>query len=696
MPQPYINRELSWIEFNQRVLDEANRTDKPLLERLKFLAISASNMDEFFQVRVGGLTLLSSTGSRRKDLIGLTPLQQLSAIRKRVRTQINEQYSQFNQQLLPDLESSGIHICKPNKLPARFSGRLAELFTQNILPLLTPLAFENDADQLTLPALTPIVALTLKSSDNIERVALVPISENIDRFMLIGEEKKQFILPVENIIVKFASELFPSETVSSHSVFRITRNGDIAVQEEDAADFTGEMEEVLSARKTSLTVRVEISKGSSRALEQIILDLTSAQPGQVYKINGPLCLNDFIQVAFLPGFEGLKAQQWEPQSTPDIDPHNSIFDEIAKKDILLHHPYHSFEPVLRLIEEAAADPDVLAIKQVPYRTAKDSRITAALIKAAESGKQVTALVEIKARFDEARNLDRADELHRAGVQIVYGVKGLKTHAKVSLVIRREAGAIKRYCHFGTGNYNESTAKIYTDISLLTSRSSLGSDASLVFNAITGRSKLTKLRHLVPAPTQMKKRVLELIASETSRAKSGGKAAITAKINALQDKDVIDALYKASKSGVKIKLNIRGICCLKPGSRKEARNIKVVSIIDHYLEHARIFHFHQGGDDLVFISSADWMTRNLEKRIELMIPILESTNKATLINILEATFRDNTQSHLLQEDGSSERIIAEPNELFRLQESFQASAIKTAKAKTQARASTFDPHLPSDS
>ncbi|MEO1857355.1 MAG: polyphosphate kinase 1 [Rubritalea sp.] len=697
----YINRELSWIEFNQRVLSEAQRQDKALLERLKFLAISASNMDEFFQVRVGGLTLLKSTGSRKRDISGMTPVQQLAAVRKRIKNQVTEQYTLFNNELLPDLELNKIQIRSPKKLPKHIKEQAHRRFEKNIFPLLTPLAVEkhtkeDDHPALTLPAMTLIVACVMKSKKNKQRTVLIPITEGIDRFIQVEELGTQYVIPTEDAIAYFANILFPSETVRAHTVFRITRNGDIAVQEEDAIDLAGEMEEVLSARKTSNTVRVEMSATGSRLLEKTVLSLSRASIEQVYRINGPLCLSDFMQLAFISGYEDLKAPSWEPQAATSIDFQNSIFDEISKGDILLYHPYQSFDPVIRLIEEASKDDGVLAIKQVLYRTAKHSRIIDALIRAAENGKQVTVLVEIKARFDEARNLHRAEELQRAGVQIVYGVKGLKTHAKITLILRKEAGSIKRYCHFGTGNYNETTARLYTDASILTANSKFGADASIVFNAITGRSKLVTTNHLLPAPTHMKKRLLELIASESSRAKSGEKAYITAKVNSLQDKEIIDALYRASKAGVKIKLNIRGICCLKTGSHPEAKNIEVTSVIDYYLEHSRIFQFYQGGDNLIFISSADWMTRNLEKRVELMIPIVDKDIKSQISEILQAAFKDNQQAHRILEDGSSERVNPKgKTSVFRMQEHLQKKAVKLAKARAYTRTTTFEPHRPSN-
>jgi polyphosphate kinase len=401
-----------------------------------------------------------------------------------------------------------------------------------------------------------------------------------------------------------------------------------------------------------------------------------------------------MELAFLPGFDHLRDAEWPASNSPAITPGASMFETITAGDVLLHHPYESFEPVLRLIEEAAEDPNVIAIKQVLYRTARQSRIIDALIKAAENGKHVTALVELKARFDEARNLNRADELQRAGAQIVYGVKGLKTHAKICLILRKEHGHLRRYVHLGTGNYNESTAKLYTDLSYLTCKPEYGNDASLFFNAVTGRSKLLRFQRLVPAPTAMKPRLLDLIHGEAERAKQGLPARIIAKANSLQDPDIIKALYKASQAGVDIRLNIRGICCLKPGDPKHSKNIEVISVIDRFLEHARLFYFHQGGDAEVFIASADWMGRNLEKRVELMIPIEEKSLKRRLIRILESFFQDNCQASRLLPDGTSQRVTrAKGQKAFRVQEQFHLQAKRAAKAREHERSMTFEPHVP---
>ena len=430
------------------------------------------------------------------------------------------------------------------------------------------------------------------------------------------------------------------------------------MDDDNTNDLADEMEDVLTARRFSDTVRVEVPITCTRELVAIIREVTNISRAEIYSIpRGPVGLASLMDLAFLPGFDHLRDEEWTPQHSPDIAPGSSIFESISQKDLLLFHPYQSFDPVLRLVEEAAVDPNVLAIKQVLYRTARKSRIIDALILAAQNGKQVTVLVELKARFDEARNLLRADELLNAGANIVYGVKGLKTHAKICLVVRREDGNLRRYVHLGTGNYNETTARLYTDVSLLTCRPDYGHDASLFFNAVTGRSKLLRFRRLIPAPTQMKARLLQLIASEADRAKLGEPAHIMAKVNSLQDTEIIQALYKASQAGVQIQLNIRGVCCLKPNDKKYSKNIKVVSIIDRYLEHARIFSFHQGGEPEIFISSADWMSRNLDRRIELMIPIEDASIKRRLAGLLKNCFADNCNAHELLADGKSKIIVA---------------------------------------
>ena len=698
MPTPYLNRELSWIEFNQRVLNEALREDLPLLERVKFLAITASNLDEFFQVRIGGLMLMRRSGRKTPDASGLTPARNLTALRQRILKMSAQQYALLTGTLVPALEKAGIRPLQPSDISVSQAAQTGAFFEDSIFALLTPLAVDPNGSPPVVPALQIIVACRLLDPETqTARHALIPIPEILGRRVnVIAEPGEHAFILIEDLVATHAGQLFPGETVTSTTAFRVTRNGDIAVQEEDAIDLAGEMEDVLTARRFADTVRLELRSDAPRDLVRMIQHVTAATPQEVYRVDGPPGLASFMELAFLPDFDHLRDADWPAQNSPAIAPGASMFETIASNDVLLFHPYESFEPVLRLIEEAAEDPDVIAIKQVLYRTARKSRIIDALIKAAENGKHVTALVELKARFDEARNLDRADELQRAGAQIVYGVKGLKTHAKICLIVRRESGHLRRYVHLGTGNYNETTSKLYTDLSYLTCKPEYGNDASLFFNAVTGRSKLLRFQRLVPAPTAMKPELLDLIAGEAERAKQGLPARIIAKVNSLQDPEMISALYRASQAGVEIRLNVRGICCLKPGDPKHSKNIEVISVIDRFLEHARLFYFHQGGNAGVYISSADWMTRNLEKRVELMIPIEEPALKRRLVRILDAYFQDNTQASRLLPDGSSQRIVrAKGQKAFRVQDHFYQQAKKAAKAREHERAMTFEPHVPAE-
>jgi polyphosphate kinase len=695
MSIPFINRELSWVEFNQRVLNEALREDLPLLERVKFLAITASNLDEFFQVRIGGLMAMRRGGMKTQDPSGLTPTRTLAALRQRIQRMTSDQYALLNNILLPELEKAGIQAFKPQDLSVEQSAQVSATFEDLIYPLLTPLAVDP-GDAPLVPALQIIVACRLEDPETrVTRYAVIPIPDTISRRVSIAFDGAghSFML-IEDLVATHAGRFFPGETVTATTSFRVTRNGDIAVQEEDAIDLAGEMEDVLTARRFADTVRLEIRSDAPRDLARMIQGVTSAGTQEIQRVDGPPGLGAFMELAFLPDFDHLRDVDWPGQNSPAIAPGASMFETIATADLLLFHPYESFEPVLRLIEEAAVDPDVIAIKQVLYRTARKSRIIDALIKAAENGKHVTALVELKARFDEARNLDRADELQRAGVQIVYGVKGLKTHAKICMIVRREAGHLRRYVHLGTGNYNETTSRLYTDVSYLTCKPEYGNDSSLFFNAVSGRSKLLRFQRLIPAPTAMKPKLLDLIAGETERAHQGFPARIIAKVNSLQDPDIIQALYKASRAGVEIKLNVRGICCLKPGDPKHSKNIEVISVIDRYLEHARVFLFLRGGDTEVYIASADWMSRNLDKRVELMIPIEEPPLKRRLVRMLETFFQDNTQASRILPDGTSQRIVrAKGQKAFRAQEYFYQQARKASKAREHERAMTFEPHVP---
>lgn len=695
MKPPYINREISWLEFNQRVLNEALRPELPLLDRVKFLAITGANLDEFFQVRIGGLYTLRASAPTILDISGLDVPEQLDAIDKRVRRFKKDQERLFQKELLPALSKEGLPLHAIADLDPHQIKNLSHYFEASIAPLLSPLLLTAENSRQIVPSLRVCLALSVLDPETAgERIVILPLPAAVPRTALVNEGG--FVL-LEDLVAHFCSTLFPGEVITNHTTFRLTRNTDIPANEDEAHDFAEEIHEVVTARGQSFPVRLQTSQDNE--LTQRLIKLLELDDEKVYLTrHAPLALADLFSLAMADGYNHLRTAPISGAESPKIDPTRSIFEILEKEqDIILAHPYQSYRPVVRFIEEAARDPHVLAIKQTLYRTAKNSQIVDALIHAAKSGKQVTALVELKARFDEAHNLDRAEELRRAGAQVLYGVKGLKTHAKITLVIRNEDGRLKRYVHLGTGNYNELTARFYTDISYLTCRPEYGTDASIFFNAVTGRTKLENFRTLVPAPTQIKRLLISLIEEETARALEGEEARIMAKMNSLQDKEMIDALYAASKAGVEIKLNVRGICCLKPGERKEAKNIQVVSIIDQQLEHMRIFHFHQGGENSVFISSADWMTRNLEKRVELMTPIIDSSSKKLLIGILESCFRDNQNAYLIQPDGTSKRVEREKGERrFRMQDHLTQLFARQAAAAQQARSSSLEPHLPKES
>ena len=664
---PYTNRELSWLEFNQRVLDLSKREDLPLLERLKFLAISGSNLDEFYQVRIGGLSEQQRKGDTSIDPSGMTITEQLFKTSSRARDMMAEQYRIWAS-LSPDLYNAGLQIKKVEKFSGEGQQHLREKFIEEVLPILTPIALQYEESMVSILALQLCLVCKLEDTALNTRHALIPIPKNLSRFQTIRETpEEREMITLEDLIETYLSEIFPDETILDSTIFRLTKNSDIVLEDDEAVDLAGEMKEVLSRRNFGNAVRVEVVKGSSKELVDIILTQTRASKSHLIELPGPLGLSDFFSLSVIPGFEKHKFAPWKTRDSSHFDPEKSIFDTLDEKSVLLIHPFESFEPVVRMLEEASDDPNTLAIKQVLYRTASKSGIIDALKKAAINGKQVTVLIELKARFDEARNLIRAEELRKAGVQVIYGVKGYKTHAKATLIIRKTNSGIKRYVHLGTGNYNETTANLYTDMSYLSSQPQMGADTSLFFNMLTGHSKMTSFQKLRPAPTLMKSHLLQLIKSEKEQAKQGQKARILGKMNSLQDPDIIKALYKASQAGVEIKLNVRGICCLKPGIKDLSENIQVVSIIDRYLEHTRTFAFEHTGDHKVFISSADWMVRNLEKRLELLIPIEGEKHKRRIIKYLEACFKDNTNSYSINPDGTSSPItVAEGKSRFQFQ------------------------------
>jgi len=753
----FVNRELSWLEFNQRVLDEARDADVPLLERLKFLAITSSNLDEFFMVRVGGLHLLAREKPARRDPSGRTPDEQLAAVSERTHRMTAEQYACYRDELEPQLAAGGVRRVRAGELNAKQAQAVQTVFDEELFAVLSPMAVTgpDDFPLLVHGTLNVLVQLAPAAAEsrveggesrarkfqqpgsrrsevggrksevgksveflrppNSElgspisdlrspisdlrpptsagmRFAVIPFGPATTRFITLPSDGGYSYMLLEDVVAMFIERFFHGETIIDCVPFRITRNADIGTRDDTASDLLAEMEEVLRARKESDCVRLEIDDAVTPAgLEFLQTTLRLADRG-VYRANGPLDLAAFMRLAGLQGFDSLKYDDWPPQPSLMVDAAADIFEVVRDHDVLLHHPYESFEPVLRLIESAAADPDVMAIKQTLYRTSRNSPIVAALIRAAEAGKSVTAIVELKARFDEARNIEWAKDLERAGGQVIYGVMGLKTHAKACLVVRREPHGIQRYVHFGTGNYNEITAKLYTDVSLLTCDRELTADAVNFFNAVTGYSQPQQFHKIEAAPLGLRPKLLELIHSETERKRHKQEARITAKLNSLVDPELIEALYEASQAGVAIKLNVRGICCLRPGVEGLSENIKVVSIIDRFLEHSRIFRFHHGGADLVYISSADWMPRNLNRRIELFVPVEDPKCRKRVVGILNAAFRDNVRGRVLLPDGTFQPPRRpRGGKRFRSQEELYRQVRDSVKQAEQSRTTVFVPH-----
>ncbi len=704
-PENYINREMSWLEFNQRVLDQAISPDVPLLERLKFLAITSSNLDEFFMVRVGGLQLQRQASVASTDPSGMTVSEQLDAIHYRTSRMIESQYDCFLNELEPELAQQGIERIRLAEAAAghlEAAGRIAE---EEIVPVLSPMAIDSpDSFPLLVNhALYMCVQIagrpdkTINGQEATERFAVIPLGRALPRILTLPAEHGFCFALLEDVVCHFANRFFPEEEIISSAPFRITRNADVSLQEDSAADLLHGMKELLQQRKTADCVRLEVDARANDAMIEFLQKCLDVGEHETIRSPDPLDLSTFMQLSSLEGFEHLRDTPWVPQHSPQIDPAQSMFSTIAENDVLLCHPYESFKPVVRLLEEAADDPDVLAIKQTLYRTSRNSRIVSALRKAAERGKYVTAIVELKARFDEARNIEWAQELEEAQVQVIYGVKNLKTHAKLCIVVRREPRGIVRYLHFGTGNYNESTARLYSDVSYFTCNDELGADASAFFNAVTGYSQPQQYRLIEAAPIGLRKKLLNLIDAETERKKHGQRALIVAKLNALVDPTIIEALYRASQAGVTVRLNIRGICCLRPGVPGLSENITVVSIVDRVLEHARMVYFHHGGDELVFISSADWMPRNLDRRVELLVPIIDLTSKKRAISILESYFRDSHHSWQLQQDGRYIRRRTEAGQAgLRVQEALFQASVSAIKQAEQKRRTIFEPHQPAAS
>ena len=655
----FINRELSWLEFNDRVLQEARNSKTPLFERLKFLAIVSSNLDEFFMIRVASLKHQVDVGFHKPDPSGLTPKQQLNRISLRTHKMVDEQYTSFHRALVPGLKKNDILIVNQENLTFSQREYLEAYFTEVVYPVLTPMAVDSSRPfpLILNKSLNLGILIDNKNSEKDVTFATVQIPSVLPRMVSLPTEKpesKSFIF-LEEIVAMFIQRLFIGHHVICAYPYRITRDADLSIQEEEAEDLLIEIEKSLKKRKWGSAIRLEVDFNMDERLVNILRNALEIHHGDIYYIDGPVDLTFLMKMYNLEGYEGLKYSHYMPQTPEALLEEDNIFQAIRKDDILLHHPFESFEPVIEFIRRAAADPKVLAIKQTLYRVSGDSPIVKALAEAAERGKQVTVLVEVKARFDEENNIQWAKRLEQSGCHVIYGLVGLKTHCKITLVVRMESDGVRRYVHLGTGNYNDITAEFYTDLGIFTCNAYYGADASALFNMLSGYSETTGWYRLEAAPKGMRKRLVQLIENEIQNAEKGKKARIVAKINSLADTELIMMLYRASKVGVKIDLIVRGICCLRPGIPGVSENITVRSIVGRFLEHSRIFYFYNNGKEDVFLSSADWMPRNLDRRVELLFPVEDKVLRHRVIKILEMNLEDTVKARLLNSEGRYKKI-----------------------------------------
>ena len=659
-PKNYVNRELSWLEFNYRVLSEARDKNIPLFERLKFLSITASNLDEFFMVRVASLKDMVHAGYDKPDIAGMKPGEQLEKIAQKTHELVNVQYSTYSRSLVPALKQQGLRVIVNHEDLTEAEGEYVDrYFKENVYPVLTPMAVDSSRPfPLVRNKTLNIAALVKKKGgeDDTLDFAMVQVPSVIPRLVEIPEEAEgRAVILLEEIIERNIQVLFLNYDIVTAHPFRIMRNADFSIDEEEAEDLLVEIQKQLKKRQWGEVIRLEIDERVDKRLLKILKRELKVDNDDIFFINGPLDLTFLMKMYGMDGFDALKTPKYTPQKVPALMNDDDIFTNIRKGDIFLHHPYETFDPVVDFVRKASRDPDVLAIKQTLYRVSGNSPIIAALAAAADNGKQVSVLVELKARFDEENNINWAKTLEKAGCHVIYGLVGLKTHSKITLVVRREEDGIRRYVHLGTGNYNDSTAKQYTDCGIMTCNPLIGEDATAVFNMLSGYSEPLGWNKLVLAPLWLRGRLLRLIRRETEHAGKGMEAHIIAKMNSLCDKEVIAALYEASCAGVKIELIVRGICCLKAGVPGLSENIHVRSIVGNFLEHSRIFYFENGGSPQLFMASADWMPRNLDKRVEIMFPVEDPAIKEQVLHILEVELADNVKAHVLQPDGSYEKV-----------------------------------------
>ena len=657
----FFNRELSWVEFNARVLNQACDKTLPLLERLKFMTITSSNFDEFFMVRVAGLKAKALSMPDWKDSSGLTAKEQLSKISKRVHELTDIQTEVLNREIIPSLAEKGIVYVSSKEFDSNQEHFSEILFNEEIFPLLTPLRADTNQTFSLITNLKLHGAYLLKpivENPNIptefltnaeESMVIVQIPKTVRRVIWLPSKNDQrYFTLVDDILEKFVTKLFPGYKVTDSLIFKATCDADFSV-EEDKGDFIQAMENVLVKRDFAKPVRL-VCNSSSPKIQEMLTEKLQLNPEDVYTVDGIVDISTLIDLREIEGFSELKFSSWKKSLIKGFVPGQPFWDKIKQGDILLHVPYQSYEPVLQFINDAADDPDVLAIKMTLYRTSNHSAITAALERAARNGKQVTVFVELKARFDEKQNISWADRLERAGAIVVYGIVNLKVHGKLMLVVRREQTGVKRYVHFSTGNYNEKTANLYSDISVFTGNYEIATDASLFFNMISGYSAIQTMTRMFMAPINIKTKLLSMIEREIQSASPEKPGLIMAKMNSLADEDCIKALYKASCNNVKVLLNVRGICMLIPQQEGLSENIKVISIIDRFLEHSRVFYFQNGGNEELYLSSADWMPRNLERRVEIMLPILQENIFQDIKENLQNYFKDTESSYELQSDG----------------------------------------------
>jgi len=685
----YLSRALTWLGFNGRVLEEAQDPTLPALERARFLGIFFSNLDEFFMVRVSGLSEAAEAGVEQpvdgeESIPGV-----LAQVGQRCHGLMRVAYATWDREILPALEAGGVHFLADEDLAPKERSFLDRLFAREILPILTPAAVEPN---LPVPHVTNSVlcfAVRLRHPGAEERFALVQLPRQQTRWIQVGSKGGFRFVLLEEVVRKHLGELFPGHEIVDLALFRVTRDADFATDDQDEEDLVEAVKMVLKQRRGGDPVRLEVEASASDEITDRLAALFELPRPSVYRVPGPLDLKFLFELARVSSLPAPRNPPWAPQPAPDLPPGEAIWDAIAERDILLFHPYETFEPVLRLLKLASEDPAVLAIKQVLYRTASNSEVVRALERAAENGKQVTALLELQARFDEERNAAWARRLEESGAQVLYGLAGLKTHAKALLIVRRGASGIERYAHLGTGNYNERTVLEYSDLSLLTANEDLCADLTAFFNVVTGYSDPLPWRMIAMAPLGLRRRFLGLIRRETEKSTAEEPGQIRAKMNALVDKPIIDALYDASQAGVRVLLNVRGSCVLRPGVKGLSENIRVISVVDRFLEHSRIFEFRNGGETEVYIGSADWMPRNLDRRVELIVPIADPAHRARLGHILDVLLADNVKARELRPDGTLGKR-PKGKRVVRAQEVFWEEARARAEHRGDVDRSAFIP------